>query len=154
MEQYPNAFEFGENMLLYLSDEIYSNKFGTFLFNCEKELNEQAGKELTLSIWSEIMLNKIKYINPYYKCIKEPLIIKGEVQYLIIWKKFFYKYIKIGLVKEGGEVEMNSMQHMENLIVKQRNSIIELMNILKENGLEKRMKNNEFYDIYKEFLNS
>ena len=154
MEQYPNAFEFGENMLLYLSEEIYSNKFGTFLFNCEKELNEQAGKELTLSIWSEIMLNKKKYINPYYKCIKEPLIIKGEVQYLIIWKKFFYKYIKIGLVKEGGEVEMNSMQHMENLIVKQRNSIIELMNILKENGLEKRMKNNEFYDIYKEFLNS
>ena len=58
------------------------------------------------------------------------------------------------MVKEGGEVEMNSMQHMENVIVKQRNSIIELMNILKENGLEKRMKNNEFYEIYKEFLNS
>ena len=154
MEQYPNAFEFGENLLLFLSEEIYSNKFGTFLFNCEKELNENDGKEVTLSIWSEIMLNKKKYMNPYYKYIKEPLLIKGEVQYLIIWKKFFYKYLKIGLVKEGGEVEMNSMKHMENLIFKQRNSIIELMNILKENGLEKKMVNNEFYNIYKEYLDS
>ena len=154
MEQYPNSFEFGENMLLYLSEEIYSNKFGTFLFNSEKELNQYDAKETTLSIWSEIMLNKKKFLNPYYKYIKEPLLIKGEVQYLVIWKKFFYKYIKLGLVKEGGIVEMNSMQHIENLTFKQRNSLIELMKILKENGLEKKMEKNDFYNIYKEFLDS
>ena len=58
MVQYPKAFEFTENMLLYLSDEIYSNKFGTFLFNSEKELNENLAKDITVSIWSEILLNK------------------------------------------------------------------------------------------------
>ena len=50
MAQYPNAFEFSENMLIYLSDEIYSNKFGTFLFNSEKDLNENAAKDITVII--------------------------------------------------------------------------------------------------------
>ena len=152
MEQYPDAFEFRENMLLFLSEEIYSNKYGTFLFNSEKELEENEAKQITVSIWSDIFLNKKKYINPHYKYIKEPLIVKGEVQYLIIWKEFFYKYINIGLVKEDGKAEMNSINHLEYLLFKEKNSIIELMNIIKKNGLEKEMINNDFYKIYKEYL--
>ena len=154
MAQYPNAFEFRENMLLFLSEEIYSNKYGTFLFNSEKELEENEAKKITVSIWSEIFLNKKKFQNPFYKYIKEPLIIKGEVQYLIIWKEFFYKYIKIGVVKEEGENDINSINNLENMLYKQKNSIIELMNIIKKNGLEKKMKNNEFYKIYKDYLDS
>ena len=99
MMQYPTAFEFRENMLLFLSEEIYSNRFGTFLFNCEKELNEHDAKITTVSIWSEILLYKEKYMNPFYKYNKDPLIIKGEVQYLSIWKEFFYKYIKLFIIK-------------------------------------------------------
>ena len=153
MEQYPNAFEFRENMLIYLSDELYSNKFGTFLFNCEKELNDYNAKETTESIWSEIYLNKEKYLNLLYQYMKEPLIIKAEVQHLKLWKQFFYRYIKVGLVKEGDN-EVNGIRHMENMLFKQKNSIIDLMNIIKKNGLEKEMENNEFYKIYKDYLNS
>ena len=154
MVQYPNAFEFRENMLMFLCDEIYSNKFGTFLFNSEKELNENEAKLITVSIWSEIFLNKKKFLNPFFKWIKEPLIIKGEVQYLTLWKEFFYKYIKIGLVREedGGLVEINKFSHMENMLFKQKESVIELMNIIKKYGLENEMKNNEFYKIYKDYL--
>ena len=153
MKQYPNAFEFRENMLLFLSDEIYSNKYGTFLFNSEKELNENEAKSITISIWSEIFLNKKQFMNPFYKYIKEPLIVKGEVQYLIIWKQFFYKYIKIGLVKEKErEEEINGINHMENLLFKQKNDIIELIKIIKNNGLENQMINNDLYKIYKDYL--
>ena len=154
MEQYPDAFEFRENMLLFLSEEIYSNKYGTFLFNSEKELEENEARQITVSIWSEIFLNKKKYINPHYRYIKEPLAIKGEVQYLVIWKEFFYKYINIGLVKEDGKNEMNCIKHLEYLLFKEKNSIIELMNIIKRNGLENEMINNDFYKIYKEYLDS
>ena len=149
MAQYPNAFEFTENMLLYLSDEIYSNKFGTFLFNSEKELNDNLAKDITVSIWSEIILNKKKYINPFYKYIKEPLIIKGEVQYLIIWKSFFYKYIKMGL---SGDSDMNCINYIENKIFNQKNNIIELINVIKKHGLEKEVINNELFKIYGDFL--
>ena len=156
MSQYPNAFEFRENMLMYLADEIYSNKFGTFLFDSEKELIEHNGKETTVSIWSEILLNKKKYLNPFYQNIKEPLIIKGEVQYLTIWKEFFYKYIKIGLVKEREENgdEVNCINHLEKMLFKQKNSVIELLNIIKKNGLEDQIKNNDLYKIYKDYLDS
>ena len=151
MEQYPTAFEFEQNMLLYLSEEIYSNKFGTFLFNCEKELEEHNAKEITISIWSDILLNKKKYLNPFYKEIKEPLNIKSGVQYLIIWKEFFYKYIKIGLMKEG-ENEINEIKQMENIKFKEKENIIELLNIIKKNGLEKDIENNELFKIYKDYL--
>ena len=151
MVQYPTAFEFETSMLLYLSEEIYSNKFGTFLFNCEKELEEHNAKEITMSIWSDIFLNKKKYLNPYYKEIKEPLNIKTGVQYLCIWKEFFYKYIKIGFIKEG-ECETNSIKIMENNKLKDKENIIYLLSLIKKNGLEEEVKNNEFYKIYKDYL--
>ena len=154
MIQYPTAFEFRENMLLFLSEEIYSNRFGTFLFNCENELNEHDAKITTVSIWSEILLYKEKYMNPFYKYNKDPLIIKGEVQYLSIWKEFFYKYIKVGLVKDNEtNNEINVYNHYEKLLLNQRKSMIELMNIIKKNGLEKEMENNDLYKIYKNYLN-
>ena len=52
--QFPNLFEFNEEFLLFLAEEIYTNKFGTFLFDSEKSLEENKGKEITVSIWSEI----------------------------------------------------------------------------------------------------
>ena len=149
--QYPTAFEFEQSMLLYLSEEIYSNKFGTFLFNCEKELEEHNAREITISIWSDIFLNKKKYLNPYYKEIKQPLNIKTGVQYLCIWKEFFYKYIKIGLIKKG-ESETNSIKNIENCKIKEKENIIQLLNIIKKNGLEEDVKNNELYKIYKDYL--
>ena len=152
MEQYPTAFEFQQNMLLFLSEEIYSNKYGTFLFNCEKELEENNAREITISIWSDIFSNKKKYLNHFYKEINEPLNIKSEVQYLTIWKEFFYKYIKIGLTKEG-ENEINKIKHLENIKFKEKDDIIELLNIIKKNGLEKEMENNDLYKIYKDYLN-
>ena len=154
MAQFPNAFEFRENMLLFLSEEIYSNRFGTFLFNCEKELHDNLAKNTTISIWSDIFLNKEKYLNPFYKYNKEPLIIRGEVQYLCIWKEFFYKYIKIGLVKDSEtDEEMNMYDKYEKTLFKEKKDIINLMNIIKDNGLEKQMENNDLYKIYKDYLN-
>ena len=52
--QFPNLWEFNEEFLLFLIEEIYTNKFGTFLFDSEKSLEENKGKEITVSIWSEI----------------------------------------------------------------------------------------------------
>ena len=98
-----------------------------------------------------IFLNKKKYLNPYYKEIKEPLNIKTGVQYLCIWKEFFYKYIKIGFIKEG-ESETNSIKIMENNKLKDKENIIYLLSLIKKNGLEEEVKNNELYKIYKDYL--
>ena len=151
MIQYPTAFEFKENLLIFLSDEIYSNKYGTFLFNCEKELNHNKAKAETISIWSDILYNKLKFINPYYEEVKEPLIIKGEVQYLNIWKEYFFKYDKIGMVRKDNDV-YDMMTHYENAQQNQQNNIIKLLQVIKKHGLEKEVKDNDLYLLYKNDL--
>ena len=97
-------------------------------------------------------MNKKKYLNPFYKEIKGSLEIKTGVQYLNIWKEFFYKYINIGLIKKG-EKDINQIKMMEKLKLKQTDNIIELLNIIKKNGLVKEIENNELYKVYKNYLN-
>ena len=55
-------------------------------------------------------------------------------------------------MKEG-EDEINQIKNMENIKIKQNENIIELLNIIKKNGLEKQMENNELYKVYKDYLN-
>ena len=83
--QFPNLFEFNEEFLLFLTEEIYTNKFGTFLFDSEKSLEENKGKEINVSIWSEIFEDD------------EALLRKGnEIEQLFIEKiDSFAKNIKI-----------------------------------------------------------
>ena len=42
---------------------------------------------------------------------------------------------------------------MEKLKLKQTDDIIELLNIIKKNGLVKEIENNELYKVYKNYLN-
>lgn len=66
--QFPQSFEFSEEFLIALADEVYACRFGTFLFDCVREREKAKLKETTISIWSELChpQNKIKYYNPLY----------------------------------------------------------------------------------------
>ena len=54
-------------------------------------------------------------------------------------------------MKEGDN-EINEIKYFENIQLNEKNNIIDLMNIIKKNGLEKEMENNELYKIYKDYL--
>ena len=149
--QYPTAFEFNSNLLLFLCKEVYSNKYGTFLFNCQKDLINYKGKENTISIWSDIFLEKNKYINDNYKKLEGSINIKGELQYLSIWNDYFFQYDKLGRVSENN-IFYDKGEYVSNVINEKKKSIIELLNIIKENGLEEKIKDNQFYNLYKEEL--
>ena len=151
--QYPTAFEFNNNMLLFLCREIYSNKYGTFLFNCEKDLINYNAKKTTISIWSDILREKNKYINDIYKELKEPINIKGELQYLSIWNDYFFQFDKLGRVSEG-EIVLNKEEYLSNILEDKKKSIIELLKIIKDNGLENKLKDNKYYNLYKDELNN
>ena len=38
-EQFPTSFEFSDELLIAIADEMHSCRFGTFLYNCEREVN-------------------------------------------------------------------------------------------------------------------
>jgi len=63
--QNPTGFEFNEQFLIYIIDNVNSCKFGTFLFNCEQERQKEQVIEKTVSIWTEVLedIDKFKDTN-------------------------------------------------------------------------------------------
>ena len=52
MQQFPDVFEFNENLLCVVLDHLYSCLFGTFLCNNDKERWEMKLTKETQSLWS------------------------------------------------------------------------------------------------------
>ncbi|GBP77936.1 Myotubularin-related protein 2 [Eumeta japonica] len=65
-QQFPTAFEFNERLLITIIDHLYSCRFGTFLFNTERERVKEEVKTKTMSLWSYINTNQELYLNPLY----------------------------------------------------------------------------------------
>lgn len=51
--QFPMHFEYTESFLIFLLDNVYSGRFGTFLLNSEKERDANV-RDKTVSIWAHI----------------------------------------------------------------------------------------------------
>ena len=92
MQQFPTAFEFNTQMLLFIAGEVYSGKYGTFGFNCEKEIEFYKGKQRMMSLWSEVITQSVNWYNTAYIVKKTPLKPECEVFDMKIWKEFFFKY--------------------------------------------------------------
>jgi hypothetical protein len=137
--------------LLFLSEQIYSNKYGTFLFNCEKEKINNKAETSMVSIWSDIFYEKNKYINDLFKPYNGMLSIKGEVQYLSIWNEFFFKYDKVGIAWDD-QIILDRERYVSTVVEEKNKSIIELLKIIKSVGKEDLMKNNKIYKLYKNEL--
>ena len=63
MTQFPEYFEFNEQLLLTIADHSTSCKFGTFLCDSEKQRLALKVREKTISLWSYVNSNTYKYTN-------------------------------------------------------------------------------------------
>lgn len=68
-QQNPNKFEFNERFLRRLIYHLYSCQYGTFIFNCEEEVNKYNAKTNTRSVWDNFRTRKDLYINKSYQHI-------------------------------------------------------------------------------------
>jgi hypothetical protein len=59
----PNSFEFNEELLLYLMDVFTSNRYGTFMSNTLKEINDKELQNQTPSVWGFIALQMSAFKN-------------------------------------------------------------------------------------------
>jgi hypothetical protein len=68
VQQFPFSFEFNEHFLVDIFDEAVSGRFGTFLFDSEKERKENGVFEQTVSLWTWLLnpSSRSKYVNPLY----------------------------------------------------------------------------------------
>jgi hypothetical protein len=90
--QFPSSFEYNMDLLLFLAHHSVSCLYGTFLFNNEKERKNYNYQE-TVSIWTDVIGNIDKYINPFYDTNTETFL---NVNFcplkMRFWEEYFLKY--------------------------------------------------------------
>jgi len=87
MLQYPTKFEFNERFLRRLLYHLYSNQYGTFLQDSERERKEIGLENKTHSVWDYFLSRKAEFTNPAYELDKEVI----DVSYSNVapWKELF-----------------------------------------------------------------
>ena len=92
---YPMFFEFNMEFLVFVANSIHSGKYGTFLFNNEKEREMKQAKKNTMSVWTEVLRNVDKYMNPFYdkRTLNEfffcPVFYNHKLRF---WEEYFMQY--------------------------------------------------------------
>ena len=98
-----DKFEFNENLLIFIAEQVYAGTYGNFLFNNEKEREDLNIKNKTESIWSYVLENKKNFMSPIFRRKKENDINNNnnientlEMNYkkIKIWEDYFFRFEK------------------------------------------------------------
>ena len=89
INQFPNCFEFNEDFLLFLAKNFNNNLYGTFMYNNDRERNQNNYKE-TCSIWTDVYFNIEKYKSDFYNKESMKILEPNFGLYnLKLWKSFY-----------------------------------------------------------------
>ncbi|KAK6048914.1 phosphoglycerate mutase family protein [Cooperia oncophora] len=95
LQQYDCHFEFNSFFLIAILDELYACRFGTFLYNSEKQrlVDNKCTKE-TVSLWTHLLENKRLYLNPLYNKgdQRNVLIMNSSMRVLRVWTEYYARY--------------------------------------------------------------
>lgn len=91
LQQYPDAFEFNETLLLFLLEHVYSCQFGTFLCNNVREREEAELSKKTPSIWTAVHRHVPYFRNPLFNATKYPgvLEISTDSRWVQFWSGYY-----------------------------------------------------------------
>ncbi|CAI5726515.1 unnamed protein product [Hyaloperonospora brassicae] len=94
LRQYPTECEFNESFLLTLADHVYSCKFGTFMFDCERQRNDFFAKHRVFSIWSEVNSHSDRFVNPMYAPSEHVTLLSPSTlsKNIKLWKGYFCRW--------------------------------------------------------------
>lgn len=95
LNQYTDLFEYNNDLLLFIAYHVNSNLYGTFLLNTEKERVNSFIKFKTVSIWTDIIANKQRFINPNYnEDISAKTILTPSCAFykLRLWEEHFLRW--------------------------------------------------------------
>lgn len=130
MIQNYNKFEFNSELLYFLANEIYTGKYGTFLFNNEQEREKFNARKNTLSIWNYVKENEYKFINPIYEPKDDSPFIMNYKR-IQLWNKYFFRF-------ENGDNNYDEkitkvFKELNNKIEKDKNIIDDLVKFINKN---------------------
>ncbi|CAF1286587.1 unnamed protein product [Rotaria magnacalcarata] len=94
LQQFACSFEFNDTLLIQLFEHAYSSKFGTFIFNNEKEKTKYNGVKKTVSLWSYFNRPEIlrTFLNPFYEPNISVLWPSVAAQSIILWRSLYLRF--------------------------------------------------------------
>ena len=139
-----DKFEFNVNLLKFLAEEVYNGKYGTFLFNSEKDRDQFKAQENTVSVWTDVLNNKSEYINPIYNP-NDNGNIDFNLKTMSIWSGYFLRF------------EKNYLNHIDLFVqrfnkLNEENEKLNLVN--KENEIFKKKYNKALEEIVELLFNN
>ena len=101
LKQFPCSFQFNEHLLLTILDHLNSCRFGTFLFNCERERAEANLQKRTISLWSYVLSNIEQFLNPHYTITTRVLYPVPDLKRLQLWNNCYFRWDRKMKGKKG-----------------------------------------------------
>jgi hypothetical protein len=118
LHQRPSAFEFNENLLIFIVDNIYNGWFGNFYGNTECERRGLIRK--SYSLWLFVLERRDLFVNDMYSLTIRELIPVVSTKNVVIWEKRFngwsntiWRFSWDNLCSEFKEEDFESVSLME-----------------------------------------
>jgi len=100
-QQFPSAFEFNEELLLALVEHTTSCRFGTFLFNCERERSKANVRETTTSLWAYVNEHEAQFRNALFTGYDGGISLETKMLFpcfspkkVKVWEGYFFRWDK------------------------------------------------------------
>lgn len=132
--QFPDQFEFNDKFLLTVLEHVYSCRFGTFLFDTERERRAADVQSLTVSLWSYMNHSSRlhSFVNPFYSRLKlrDYLPFDCAPNKLIFWAALYcrHEYTETPLARLT--VRVKTMSEDQQLLQEQlKRAVLESFNL-------------------------
>lgn len=93
---YPRHFEFGEDLLLALAHHLYSCRFGTFLYNNERERGQvETKKRTTACLWTFFAGVRRHFASPFYVEKDDGPLVPDAMalaRSVTLWRRYFCRW--------------------------------------------------------------
>lgn len=92
--QFPTAFEYNENAIVFLADHVFSGLFGNFLGNSDKERRSVLCVQTrTRSIWGYMLHDRRSaFCNSKYQSFNLPIWPKCSHRNLRFWQRYYCRW--------------------------------------------------------------
>ncbi|GAM26603.1 hypothetical protein SAMD00019534_097780 [Acytostelium subglobosum LB1] len=90
---FPTTFQFNESFLITLLEALYNCKYGTFLFNHQKErVYKTIRNGAIVSIWAYVNSNKEQFTNSFYIQDHKPIFHQFAQYDIQFWSNYYFRW--------------------------------------------------------------
>jgi hypothetical protein len=109
MQQFPCSFDFNQQMLFTILEHLYSCRYGTFLFDNERQAREHQATSRTPSLWTAVNAHREKYRNVYYRKNTHVLYPVFCLKRLKLWTDYYMRWLPSMQQKESTESYLRAL---------------------------------------------